>query len=161
MSPRNQQSMQLELDRVTHWLIHQAARRAPECLCSRLEEEWLADSEYRSSALARLRFAVGCCWATVVIVHDFPRSAVPAAIPAATARGFVSVADRNFGYFSLRSGTLFLIVGLHAAVFCGLITTFSHTRGWAAAGQHSHRSLVRPEQPGKYIRQEAGPRVNE
>jgi hypothetical protein len=141
MSQRDQQSMQFELDRVTHWLIHQAARRAPECLCSRLEEEWLADSQYRSSALARLRFAVGCCWATVVIVHDFPRSAVPAAIPAATARGFISVADRNFGYFSLRSGTLFLIVGLHAAVFCGLVATLSHTRGLAMPANSQTQAL--------------------
>jgi TonB family protein len=31
-------------------------------------------------------------------------------------------------YFSLRSGTLFLIAGLHAALFYGLITTLSHTR---------------------------------
>ena len=133
MSQRNPQSMQFELDRVTRWLIHQAAHRAPECLSSRLEEEWLADSESRSSALARLRFAMGCCWATVLIVHDFPRSpvpvavpaAIPAVVPAATAREFVSVADRNFGYYSLNSGTLFLIMGLHAAVFCGLVASVS------------------------------------
>src|SRR5271169_6189494 len=42
------------------------------------------------------------------------------------------LADRNFGYFSLRSGTLFLILGLHAAVFCGLIATLSHARGLVA-----------------------------
>ena len=110
-------------------MIQQAAYRAPASLSSRLEEEWLADLESRFSALSRLRFAVGCCWATVVIVHDFPRSPVPAAIPAATERGFISVADRHFGYFSLRSGTLFLIVGIYAAVFCGLLTTLSHTHG--------------------------------
>jgi hypothetical protein len=39
--------------------------------------------------------------------------------------------QRNFGYFSLRSGTYFLIAGLHAALFYGLITTLSHTRGLA------------------------------
>jgi hypothetical protein len=87
MSQRNERSMQANLDDVTHWLIRHAARLAPDGLSSRLEEEWLADSESRSSALSRLRFAVGCCWATVVIVHDFPRSQVPAAIPAATVRG--------------------------------------------------------------------------
>jgi hypothetical protein len=47
------------------------------------------------------------------------------------ARGYVALADRNFGYFSLRSGTLFLILGLHAALFCGLVTTLSHTHGLA------------------------------
>jgi hypothetical protein len=44
---------------------------------------------------------------------------------------YVTLADRNFVYFSLRSGTLFLILGLHAALFCGLITTLSQTRGLA------------------------------
>jgi hypothetical protein len=161
MSQRNQRSMQLELDDVTHWLIRHAARRAPECLSSRLEEEWLADSESRCSALSRLRFAVGCCWATVMIVHEFPRSAVPAAIPAAAARGFITVADRNFGYFSLRSGTLFLIVGLHAAVFCGLITTLSHTRGLAATGLRSDRALAGYENAERYVQRQGGRRANE
>jgi Gram-negative bacterial TonB protein C-terminal len=129
MSQRNERSTPPELDAVTHWLIHHAARRAPESLSSRLEEEWLADLGSRSSALSRLRLAVGCCWATLVIVNDCPRTRVPAASPAAAARGFIALTDRSFGYFSLRSGTLFLIAGLHAALFFGLITTLSHTRG--------------------------------
>jgi TonB family protein len=127
MSQRNERSMQTGLDGVTHWLIQHAARRAPESLSSRLEEEWLADLESRTSAFPRLRFAVGCCWATMVIVNDYARSRVPAASSAAVARGFITLVDRNFGYFSLRSGTLFLIAGLHAALFYGLITTLSHT----------------------------------
>jgi hypothetical protein len=131
MSQRNERSARAELDGVSYWLIHQAAHRAPESLAARLEEEWLADSECRSSALSRLLFAVGCCWATIVIVNDYPRCRVPAANPVVAARGFITLADRNFGYFSLRSGTLFLIVGLYAALFCGLITTLSHTRGLA------------------------------
>jgi len=129
MSQRNERSMQSEREGVTHWLIHRAARRAPESLSSRLEEEWLADLQSRSSALSRLRHAMGCCWATVVIVNDYSRSRVQAASPVVAARGYITRADRNFGYFSLRSGTLFLILGLHAALFCGLITTLSHTRG--------------------------------
>jgi hypothetical protein len=131
MSQRNERSTQAELDSVTRWLIHHAARGAPESLFSRLEEEWLADLESRSSALSRLRLALGCCWATVVIVNDYSRTRVPAASPVVAARGYIALADRNFGYFSLRSGTLFLILGLHAALFCGLITTLSHTRGLA------------------------------
>jgi hypothetical protein len=59
MSRRNEQSTQLELDGVSYWLIHHAARRAPECLTSRLKEEWLADVESRSSALSRLRLSSG------------------------------------------------------------------------------------------------------
>lgn len=131
MSQRNERSTQSELGRVTHWLIHHAAHRAPESLSSRLEEEWLADLESRSSALSRLRLALGCCWATVAIVNDYSRIRVPAASPVVTAKGYVSLADRNFGYLSLRSGTLFLILGLHAALFCGLVTTLSYMRGLA------------------------------
>jgi hypothetical protein len=131
MSQRTERSTQPVLDGVTHWVIHHAARRAPDSLSSRLEEEWLADLESRASAQSKLRFAVGCCWATMVIVNDYPRSRVPAVSPVAAARGSITLADRNFGYFSLRSGTLFLIVGIHAALFCGLITTLSHTRGLA------------------------------
>jgi TonB family protein len=67
----------------------------------------------------------------MVIVSEYPRSRVPATSSAAAARGFITLADRNFGYFSLRSGTLFLIAGLHAALFYGLITTLSHTHGLA------------------------------
>src|SRR5882762_3620730 len=131
MSRRNERSTQPELEGVSHWLIHHAARRAPECLSSRLEEEWLADLESRSSALSRLRLALGCCWATVVIVNDYSRIRVPAASPAVAVRGYITRADRNFGYVSLRSGTLFLILGLHATLFCGLMATLSHTRGLA------------------------------
>jgi len=159
MSQRNERSAQPELDGVNHWLIHHAACRAPESLSSRLEEEWLADLESRSSALSKLSFAVGCCWAAMVIVNDFPRSRVPAVSSAvaassaatansaaaassvATARGLIVLADRNFGYFSLRPGTLFLIVGIHAALFCGVITTLSHAREWATPTKAQNQVL--------------------
>jgi hypothetical protein len=128
MSQRNERAMQPGLEGVTRWLIHDSARRAPESLSARLEEEWLADLESRSSALSRLRLALGCCWATIVIVNDYTRIRVPAASPIVAARGYITRGDRNFGYFSLPSGTLFLILGLHAALFCGLITALSHTQ---------------------------------
>jgi TonB family protein len=127
MSQRNERSLQPDISSLPQWLIRLAARRAPGSLSPRLEEEWLADLESRSSAVSRLGFAVGCCWATAVIVSEQPRNRVAAANPAATARVFISITDRSFGYFSLRSGTLFLIAGLHAALFYGLITTLGHT----------------------------------
>jgi TonB family protein len=133
MSQRNERSKHTALNSATHWLIHHAAHRAPETLSSRLEEEWLADLESRSTALSGLRFAVGCCWASLVIVNEYPRSRVPAASPVTAASavgpasGFFTLTDRNFRYFSLRSATLFLIAGLHAALFYGLITTLAHT----------------------------------
>jgi TonB family protein len=131
MSQRNEGSMPSNSSGLTHWLIHQAAHRAPEALSSRLEEEWLADLESRSSGVSRLRFAMGCCWAILVITNDYPRNCVAAASPAVPANGLVTLVDRNFGYFSLRSATLFLIAGLHAALFFGLITSLSHTRSVA------------------------------
>lgn len=85
--------------------------------------------EARTSEISRLSFAAGCCWATLVIVSEHPSRQVAAASSAPTARGLVTVADRGFGYFSLRSGTLFLIAGLHAALFYGLIATLAHTHG--------------------------------
>jgi hypothetical protein len=131
MSQRNERWTQPGLEIATHWLIHHAARAAPESLSSRLQEEWLADLESRCSPVSKLRLALGCCWATVVIVYDYSRIRVPAATPAVATRGYITRADRNFGYFSLRSGTLFLILGLHGALFCGLIATLSQTRGSA------------------------------
>jgi TonB family protein len=142
MSQRKERSTQPEISSVTHWLIHQAAHRTPEALSSRLEEEWLADLASRSAALSRLRFAIGCCWATLVIANDYPRNRVAAASPVAPAGGFVTLVDRNFGYFSLRSATLFLIAGLHAALFFGLITTLSHTRSAIAPPNLQNRDVA-------------------
>ena len=124
-----ERSTRSDFSGVTHWLIRQAAHRAPEALASRLEEEWLADLESRSATLSRLRFAVGCCWAGLVIGNEFPRSRVVVASSAvAPASGFVTLVDRNVGYFSLRSTTLFLIAGLYAALFFGLTGSLSHTQ---------------------------------
>lgn len=147
MSQRSERSTQPELDGMTQWLIRHAARQAPPCLTARLEEEWLADLESRSSAASKLRFAVGCCWATMIIVSEHSRGRVLAPHPVTMAKGFIAPADRNFCYFSVRSGTLFLIVGLHAAVFCGLITMLSQTHGSATTANSESRQLkpVSPE----------------
>ena len=135
MSQRNAQSTRPRSSGLTQWLIHQAAHRAPEDLGPRLEEEWLADLESRSAVLSRLRFAIGCCWATLVIANDYPRNRAAVASAAAPAGGIVSLVERNFSYFSLRSATLFLIAGLHAALFFGLITSLAQT----------HRAIVPPD----------------
>ena len=131
MSQRNERSRQPEFGGVTQWLIHHAAHRAPDSLSARLEEEWLADLESRTSGWSRLRFATGCCWASLVIVHESARNRVTATSASVSAGGVVTLTDRNFSYFSLRSATLFLIAGLHAALFYGMITMLSHTRGAA------------------------------
>jgi TonB family protein len=141
MSQRNERSIQPDLNNLPQWLIHHAALRAPGSLSPRLEEEWLADLESRSSAVSKLRFALGCCWATAVIVSEQPQGRVSAVSPAVTARGFMTLTDRGFGYFSLRSGTLFLIAGLHAVLFYGLMTTLSHTHAPLPPRNLEYRAL--------------------
>jgi hypothetical protein len=97
MNPLIERSTPLELQGVTDWLIRHAARRAPEPLSSRLEEEWLADWVSRSSTLSRLSLALGCCWATVVINYDCRRIRIPAATLVGTHGGYLTRGDRNFG----------------------------------------------------------------
>jgi TonB family protein len=107
---------------VSHWLIHHAACHAPPSFAQRLEEEWLADLAERPSAMSRLRFAIGCCWATQVIAREHQPSAIAAAGPVAQA-GFATM---EFGGFSRRSSALFWVVSLHAVVLYILMTTVLH-----------------------------------
>ena len=127
MSQRNLKSVPAGwMDGVGERLIRHAARRAPESLSQRLQEEWLADWAARSSTMSRLRLAIGCCWATRVIALEFQPSSVAAASPAAAASSVSAYAQHDSGYFSQRSGTLFIVVSLHALLFYGLITTVTH-----------------------------------
>lgn len=102
-------------------LIRHAARKAPPALSERLGEEWLADLSVRSGALSQLRFALGCCWATNVIAHEF---GAPVRATAAAAVNKTTVVDQA-GYapsFSRRTMVILLIVGLHVLVICVLAT---------------------------------------
>ncbi len=65
-------------DRLACWLIQRAASKAPASLAERLEEEWLADLAARCSTIARLRLAIGCCWAMKVIAQEFAAPGRPA-----------------------------------------------------------------------------------
>jgi TonB family protein len=114
------------IDGLGQRLIRHAARRAPESLSQRLQEEWLADWAVRTSALSRLRLAIGCCWATRVIALEFQPSNVAATGPAVAGNSMSAYAQHDAGYFSGRSGTLFIVLSLHALLFYGLITTVSH-----------------------------------
>jgi periplasmic protein TonB len=102
-------------DRVSHWLVHRAAGAGPTTLAARLEEEWLADLSMRVSVFSRLRFALGCCWATMVIAHEV-RAAVPLA---STAAGPSFLGDAR--HFSHRSLTVLLVIALHVALFFALM----------------------------------------
>ncbi len=107
-------------DRASQWLVHRAATTAPAALMARLQEEWLADLSTRPSVFSRLRFALGCCWATIVIAHEV-RAAVPVASTAVGPRPLVVNLLGDAGYFSRRSLTLLLVVALHVALFFALM----------------------------------------
>jgi TonB family protein len=107
-------------DRVSHWLVSRAAHAAPAALVSRLEEEWLADLSTRNSAASRLRFALGCWWATLIIAREL-RAAVP--VPSIAAGPRIASAEfwQNAEYLSGRSLTLLVVVALHVALFVALM----------------------------------------
>lgn len=106
-------------------LVSWAARKAPPDLAPRLEEEWLADLTARRGAFARIRFALGCCWATRVIAHEFGSAAVAAPSSASGQRLLVSYGGVDFSRFSRRTIALIVIVCLHIAVFYVYLTDFT------------------------------------
>lgn len=69
-------------ERLARSLLLYAARSAPPSLSDRLAEEWLADFEARGGGWARLRHALGCCWATTIIAREHGAVTVAAAAPA-------------------------------------------------------------------------------
>ena len=111
---------------VSHWLIQHAAGRAPPSFAARLEEEWLADLAERPSAMSRLRFAIGCCWATRVIAREHQPSAFAVASPVMEGKLGIGYHWRFRRYFSRRSSTLFWVVSLHAVALYFLMTTVLH-----------------------------------
>jgi TonB family protein len=129
---------------VTHWLIHHAARHAPEALAERLEEEWLADLEARTSGVSRLRFAIGCCWATQVIAWEHQPSKAAVSSTAVAGQGLIAYADQNFRFISLRSSTFFLVLSLHIVLIYGFMTALSHTHKIAAPDPLQNHTLNDP-----------------
>lgn len=122
MSERDVNSVPRPAVRVTHWLIHCAARSAPASLAERLEEEWSADVATRLSTLSRLRFALGCCWATRVIAHEHRVSSVPVTGSTLGAKLMIAHLHNDSKFLVRRSTTLFLVIGLHIALFYALMT---------------------------------------
>lgn len=135
---------QRNVKNVSHWLIRRAAHRAPESLSQRLEEEWLADMEERRTPLSQLRFAVGCCWATRVIAYERQPSRVAASAAVIEAKGVLGIAQNHVGNFSRRSGTLFLVASLHAALIYGLITALVYQPNIKVPHDLENRQLTNP-----------------
>lgn len=102
---------------VARCLVRCAARQAPPELAQRLQEEWLADLAARQSAFARIRFGLGCCWATRVIAHDFGTAAAAAAGSASGQRLLVEWYGDDLSRFSRRTVALIAIICLHAGIF--------------------------------------------
>jgi len=102
---------------VARSLVRCAARQAPPELAQRLQEEWLADLAARQSAFARIRFGLGCCWATRVIAHEFGTAAAAAAGSASGQRLLVEWYGDDLSRFSRRTVALIAIVCLHAGIF--------------------------------------------
>jgi TonB family protein len=118
-------SQHRQLDRIAEFLISHAARCAPGTLSERLHEEWSADLQSRTSALSRLRFAIGCCWATRVIAYEHQPVLASVTASADVSRAFISAFQ--FRRFSRRSSTFILVLSLHLAVFYLAFSTLSHT----------------------------------
>jgi TonB family protein len=108
------------MDRAAGCLVHYAARRTPESLSQRLEEEWLADLAERGSGFSRLRLGLGCYWATYSIAREQRVATVAAASTPAANASVAGIYRENATLFSRRTVTFLLVASLHAAVLCGV-----------------------------------------
>ena len=108
-------------DRIAYRLIHRAAARAPDALSERLEEEWLADLVDRQGSLSRLRFAIGCCWATNIIAHDRELGLLPAAAGPVSGAGFGSGSGSSLPPAWRRTVAFLVVAGLHVTVFYAFV----------------------------------------
>jgi TonB family protein len=104
-------------ERCSQALIHRAARGLGEPLAARLEEEWLADLAVRRGTLARLRLALGCCWAGAIIGREFGACAAATALSTA---GLRVLSGPALELLSRRTVALLLIVGMHVVVLYAL-----------------------------------------
>lgn len=125
-------------------LVRGAARRAPPGLRGRLEEEWLADLATRRHAIARIRFGLGCCWATRVITRDFGVAAAAVAGSASGQRLLVGAGADLFSRFSRRTTALIAIVCLHAAILYFYMNDFARSLPMSQAGPFTTDFIKQP-----------------
>jgi periplasmic protein TonB len=107
------------LESFARCLIRYGARSAPPPLSERLEEEWLADLGARSGPVSRLRFALGCCWASRVIARELP-AAVRTAACAAGPKSVTLYSQADPSRLSPRAAMFLLILCMHALVIYAL-----------------------------------------
>jgi TonB family protein len=128
-------------------LILRAARKAPGPLAERLQEEWLADLASRTGSLARLRLALGCCWATAVISRDFGVPQLAASGTASGQRFQLGDLQQHLPPLSRRTLTLLLIAGFHVLIIYGFASGFAQhvVASIPQAIQASFPEEVRPQ----------------
>lgn len=107
---------------VARQLVGCAARNAPPGLAQRLEEEWLADLAARQGSFARIRFGLGCCWATRVIAREFGAAAATAGGAVSGQQILLARGAFDFSRISRRTVAMVAIVCLHVAVFYAYLT---------------------------------------
>ncbi len=107
---------------LAHRLIVRAAHRAPATLCERLEEEWLADLRSRTSAASRLRLALGCSWATVLIAREFRVPQLAAAGAAAGHKSFLAGLRYDMPLLSRRTIAFLAIAAIHVVLIYAFIS---------------------------------------
>jgi TonB family protein len=117
------------VDGIARSLVQHAAHRGPASLAERLEEEWLADFEERKSSLSRLRFGVGCYWATHVIAHEYlePKVATATASAGGATIAASSYTPPDYSFLSRRTVAVLGILALHAVIIYGFATGLVHT----------------------------------
>ncbi|HZT04473.1 MAG TPA: TonB family protein [Steroidobacteraceae bacterium] len=125
-------------------LVRRAARKAPPGLTARLEEEWLADLAARHDAITRIRFGLGCCWATRVIARDFGVAAAATAGSASGQRLLVATAGHDFARLSRRTTALIAIVCLHAVIFYFYVNDFARSVPASQAGPFTTDFIKQP-----------------
>jgi TonB family protein len=104
-------------ERLARSLLLYAARSAPPALSERLAEEWLADFEARGGAGARLRHALGCCWATTIIAREHGVATVAATATAPAGGGALTrYGPPDSPLVSRRALALGLIACLHVGL---------------------------------------------
>jgi hypothetical protein len=125
-------------DSLARGLIVHAARRAPPALAERLEEEWLAVLEERCGSMARLRLALGCCWATGVIAHEHAGISLRAATSPADATLPGALILHEPSLLPRRTVVFFVVLCLHVLVIDALVARLA----WADNPHHDTETTV-------------------
>jgi TonB family protein len=102
-------------------------RRAPPALAERLQEEWLADLAERCGPVARLRLALGCCWATGIIAHEHAAAGVLAATSSSGAKLLHPLSRHESSFLPRRTAAFSIIIGVHVLVIGTFVAGLART----------------------------------